>query len=66
MENPLPDTYSKAIAELETIVRKMQSEDCDIDNLAAYTARSLALLKVCKERLLKTDAELQKLLAELS
>lgn len=59
-------TYNQAISELEEIVRKMQSEDCDIDNLAAYTARSLQLLKICKTKLLKTDEELQKILQELS
>lgn len=59
-------TYSQAISELEEIVRKMQSDECDIDNLAAYTARSLELLKICKRKLLKTDEELQKILAELA
>ncbi len=59
-------TYSQAISELEEIVRKMQSDECDIDNLAAYTARSLELLKICKNKLLKTDEELQKILAELA
>lgn len=64
-ELPLPTSYSEAIKELENIVRKMQSDDCDIDNLARYTARSLQLLKFCKERLQLTDNELKKLLAEL-
>ena len=58
-------TYNQAISELEEIVRKMQAEDCDIDNLATYTARSLELLKICKNKLLKTDIELQKILEEL-
>ena len=58
-------SYKKAIAELESIVAKMQAEDCDIDNLSAYTARSLELLKVCKTKLQKTDEELQKILKEL-
>ncbi|MCM1319801.1 MAG: exodeoxyribonuclease VII small subunit [Muribaculaceae bacterium] len=65
-EQALPATYSEAIRELESIVRKMQSDDCDIDNLSKYTARSLQLLKFCKERLQLTDSELKKLLAELS
>lgn len=67
MENnqPLPETYAQAITELEAIVRRMQADDCDIDKLAAYTARSLQLLKFCKERLTRTDTELQKLLQEL-
>ncbi len=58
-------SYNQAIAELEQILAKMQSDNCDIDNLAAYTARSLELLKVCKAKLLKTDDELKKILAEL-
>lgn len=58
-------TYNQAISELEEIVRKMQAEDCDIDDLATYTARSLDLLKICKNKLLKTDQELQKILEEL-
>lgn len=63
---PLPQTYAQAISELESIVRKMQSDDCDIDNLSAYTARSMQLLKICKEKLRKTDDELKKLLAEIA
>ncbi len=59
---PLPETYAGAITELESIVRKMQSDDCDIDSLAA---RSLQLLRMCKERLQHTDEELKKLLEAL-
>lgn len=58
-------SYNQAITELEQILAKMQSDNCDIDNLATYTARSLELLKVCKAKLLKTDDELKKILAEL-
>lgn len=58
-------TYSEAVAELERIVREMQSETCGIDNLSRYTSRSLELLKICKSKLLSTDEELKKILAEL-
>ena len=58
-------TYSEAVAELEKIVRLMQSDSCSIDNLSQMTSRSLALLKVCKAKLLSTDEELKKILAEL-
>ncbi|MCF0204489.1 MAG: exodeoxyribonuclease VII small subunit [Muribaculaceae bacterium] len=58
-------SYSQAVAELEEIVKKMQSEDCSIDNLSTLTARSLELLKICKEKLTGTDTELKKILAEL-
>lgn len=58
-------TYSAAISELEKIVREIQSDSCSIDNLSALTTRSLKLLKFCKSKLLTTDEELKKILAEL-
>ena len=58
-------TYSAAISALEKIVREMQSDSCSIDNLSALTTRSLKLLKFCKSKLLTTDEELKKILAEL-
>lgn len=61
----IPESYSEAIAELNAIVAKMQSDNCDIDTLAAQTSRSLLLLKYCKEKLQKTDTELKRLLEEL-
>ena len=58
--------YSEAIAELEAIIAKMQTPDCDIDSLASLTSRSLELLKICKEKLFKTDEEVKKCLETLS
>ncbi len=58
-------TYRKAVAELEDIVRKMESDQCDIDQLSQYTARALQLLKFCKERLFKTNEEVERCLEEL-
>ncbi|MCI6894728.1 MAG: exodeoxyribonuclease VII small subunit [Bacteroidales bacterium] len=59
-------TYSKAISELEDIIRKMQSNECSIDNLSQLTSRSLQLLTICKDKLTKTDEELKKILSQLS
>lgn len=59
-------SYKEAVAELEGILRQMQSPDCDIDKLSAYTSRALTLLKFCKEKLIKTEAEVQKTLNEFS
>lgn len=58
-------TYRSAVAELEGIVRKMESDNCDIDQLSEYTTRALQLLKFCKERLFKTDEEVRRCLEEL-
>lgn len=58
--------YSEAIAELEAITAKMQNQDCDIDSLASLTSRALELLKICKQKLFKTDEEVRKCLETLS
>lgn len=58
--------YSEAIAKLEAITAKMQSPDCDIDSLASLTSRALELLKICKDKLFKTDEEVRRCLETLS
>ena len=65
MEQDKKMTYSAAIAELEKIVKEMQSDSCSIDNLSALTSRSLELLKFCKSKLQTTDEELKKILVEI-
>ena len=59
-------SYKEAVEELDGIVRKMQSPDCDIDQLSGYTSRALTLLKYCKEKLLKTEQEVKKTLVEFN
>lgn len=58
-------TYAQAIAELDKIIRTMQSDQCDIDQLTTYTRRAAELLKVCRNRLTTTSEELQTILATL-
>lgn len=60
------ENYKQAVEELESIVKKMQSPDCDIDKLSEYTSRALSLLKYCKEKLLKTEQEVSSTLSEFS
>ncbi len=59
-------TYNQAVAELDAILRTMQSDACDIDKLAAYTRRATELLNECRARLTATDEELRAILAELN
>ena len=58
-------TYKQAIEQLEAIVNRMQSSDCDIDLLAEYTTRALALLNHCRQKLQKTDEEVKRCLESL-
>lgn len=65
MEDNKEMTYGQAVSELERIVAAMESDNCDIDRLSAMTTRALELLKFCKERLFKTDKEVERCLEEL-
>lgn len=58
-------TYEAALKELETILRTMQSDQCDIDKLAAMTRRATELLALCRGRLTTTENELRQILATL-
>lgn len=59
-------SYTEAVNELDQIVSKMQSPDCDIDLLAGYTSRALALLTHCKQKLHSTEEEVRKCLDTLA
>ena len=58
-------TYNQAVNELDSILRTMQSDACDIDLLTVYTRRATELLDECRRRLTTTDKELQPILANL-
>lgn len=58
-------TYNQAVNELDSILRTLQSDACDIDLLTVYTRRATELLDECRRRLTTTDKELQSILANL-
>ncbi len=53
--------YEEALAQLETIVRKMEQNEYNIDELAAQLKTAQRLIKFCKDKLTKTEAELKSL-----
>ena len=56
--------YEAAMAELQSIVRKMENDELDIDQLSEQLKRAQELIKLCKDKLTKTDEEIKKILAE--
>ena len=56
--------YEAAFAELQTIVRKMENDELDIDQMSDQLKRAQELIKLCKDKLTKTDEEIKKILAE--
>ena len=56
--------YEAAIAELQSIVSKMENDELDIDQMSDQLKRAQELIKLCKDKLTKTDEEIKKILAE--
>ena len=56
--------YESAVHELENIVGKMENDELDIDQLSEQLKRAKELVKMCKDKLTKTDEEIKKLLKE--
>lgn len=54
--------YEEAVSQLEDIVRKMENNELDIDQLSEQLKKAQMLLKLCKDRLTKTDEEIKKIL----
>lgn len=51
-------SYKEALKEIETIVKKIENEEADIDELSQMVKRALNLLDSCKKKLKSTEDEL--------
>ena len=59
-------TYGEALKEMEDILEKMDREELDIDELSSTVKRVSFLMKVCYDKLHKTEAEVEKILNEMN
>jgi exodeoxyribonuclease VII small subunit len=57
-------SYDEAIREIETILDRIESGDLGVDELAEKVSRVNKLLKNCRDRLYKTEEEIDKILGE--
>ena len=58
-------TYNEAMAEIETILDKIERDAIDVDNLAQQVKRVATLLALCKNKLTVTQSEVEKVLKEI-
>ena len=58
------ETYSEAMKRLEEILSRIESNELDIDQLGEYLQEAQKLIKFCKNKLYKADAEIKKILEE--
>ncbi len=58
-------SYNEAMAEIEEILDKIENEELDVDELAEKVKRVSILLKICKDKLQKTNEQVEQILKEM-
>ena len=57
--------YAEAMAELETILAELEDDTIDVDRLADRVRRASTLIRLCRERIVRTRAEVSEIVADL-
>ncbi len=57
--------YNEAMAEIENILEKIENEELGVDELAEKVKRVSTLLKFCKDKLTKTNEQVEQILREM-
>lgn len=58
-------SYGEAIAEIEEIIKKIEREELDVDELSDQVKRVSYLINYCREKLRNTENEVNKILKEI-
>jgi len=58
-------SYKEAIIEIEEILRQIENEEPEVDQLSEKVKRLSALVSWCREKLHNTEEEIEKILKEI-
>ena len=58
-------TYGEAMAELQDIMQRIEEDELDVDVLLEEVKRAATLIKFCKDKLQKSNGEIQKILDKI-
>jgi exodeoxyribonuclease VII small subunit len=58
-------TYRQAIEELETILRALETDTVDVDDLTARVQRSAELIRLCKQKLRNAESAIERVFENL-
>lgn len=58
--------YADAVAELDQILRELESSDVDVDRLADRVARASVLISSCRERITNAQVEIRRVTTDLN
>jgi exodeoxyribonuclease VII small subunit len=57
--------YTAAMEELEGILQEIEGDDVDVDVLTDRVGRAAELIRICRQRIATTRAEVERVVAEL-
>ena len=58
-------SYKEAIIEIEEIIRQLENNELDVDELSEKVKRVSLLVTLCKDKLHNTEEEIDKILKEM-
>ncbi|MDR1758634.1 MAG: exodeoxyribonuclease VII small subunit [Bacteroidales bacterium] len=64
MEQEKIPSYTEAYTEIQDIVKRMENDDISVDELAEQMKRASFLIKICKDKLLQTEKEVDNIMGE--
>ena len=56
--------YNEAISELNSILEGLESERIDVDEVSLKVKRAIELIRLCREKIAKTELEVKKIVKE--
>ena len=57
--------YADAMAELDRILRELEDDSIDVDRLSDRVRRAAELIRLCRDRITRTRAEVAEIVADL-
>ena len=58
--------YSAALAELEEILKELESDKVNVDRLAEQVKRASELIQICREKITAAKVEVEQVVANLN
>ncbi len=58
-------TYTEAFEELQALVNEIETGEISVDQLSEKVKRAAFLIKICKQKLISTEEDVNKILKEL-
>jgi exodeoxyribonuclease VII small subunit len=57
-------SYNEAVAEIESILENIEAGNLDVDALTEKVSRVTQLLKICRDKLHKTETQIDQILGK--